>query len=146
MTTTHEIGHIIGGWIGGATLTDFEVAPWRLPYSLHQPDPHPRLTLWAGPLVGVVVPSLIAAIIRRRWAWFIADFCLIANGSYLAVAWVTGDRFLDTPRMLASGVHPASIVLYCLLTTTIGYVRFRADSIALLTNLKSTATQARDAP
>ena len=24
MTTSHETGHLIGGWLGGATLSDFD--------------------------------------------------------------------------------------------------------------------------
>jgi hypothetical protein len=132
MTLTHECGHIVGGILCGATLTDFDLAPWRMPYSLHSPDPHPLITLWAGPLIGVGIPLTAASIIRSSWAWFIADFCLLANGSYLALAWLSGDRFLDTPRLLAAGAHPASIVIYCALTIGLGYVWFRSDCIQVL--------------
>ena len=123
---------MVGGKICGATLTDLDLRPWRMPYSLHSPDPNPLVTLWAGPLLGVAVPLALAAIIQKRWAWFIADFCLIANGSYLALAWISGDRFLDTPRLLDAGAHPASIIIFCCLTIGLGYVWFRADCIALL--------------
>jgi hypothetical protein len=132
MTVTHELGHIIGGWFGGAKLTAFDIVPWRLPYSLHNPDPYPELTLWAGPLLGVAAPLAIAALVHHCWAWFIADFCLIANGVYLALAWMSADRFLDTPRMIAAGVHPGWIATYCVLTIGFGYVWFRADCVALL--------------
>lgn len=140
MTFTHELGHIIGGWSGGATLLEFDMVPWRLPYSLHNPDPNPRLTLWSGPLFGVVAPLAIAAIIRRPLAWFVADFCLVANGVYLALAWLSGDRFLDTPRMLAVGTHPAWIAAYCIVTMSSGYVRFRADCIAYLSSRRFAGT------
>lgn len=132
MTFTHESGHLIGGMICGATLTDFDLAPWRMPYSLHSPDPHPLITLWAGPILGVAIPLAIAGVSQRRWVWFIGDFCLIANGSYLALAWLSGDRFLDTPRLLDAGTHPAIIVVYCVLTIGIGYVWLRADCIYYL--------------
>lgn len=134
MTFTHETGHIIGGMLGGATLTDFDLAPWRMPFSLHAPDPHPLLTLWSGPVFGVAVPLAIAATLRLRWAWFIADFCLLANGVYLAAAWIAGDRFLDTPRLLEAGAHPASIVLYCGATIGLGYLWFRSDCVKILTD------------
>lgn len=132
MTCTHECGHMIGGMIGGATLTDFDLAPWHMPYSLHEPDPQPLVTLWAGPLLGVVVPLTTAVFIRKRWIWFIADFCLIANGSYLSLAWLSGDRFLDTARLLDAGAHPASILIYCIATIGIGYRWFRSDCIHYL--------------
>jgi len=132
MTFTHECGHIIGGMTCGATLTDFDLAPWRMPYSLHSPDPHPLVTLWAGPLLGVSVPIAIAALIRKRWAWFIADFCILANGVYLVLAWLSGDRFLDTPRLLSAGAPPGLIVIYCGLTIVLGYVWFRSDCVHYL--------------
>jgi hypothetical protein len=130
MTFTHEMGHVIGGWISGATLTDFNLAPWRMPYSLHNPDPRPLVTLWGGPVLGVLVPLALAAVIRRPWARFVADFCLLANGAYLALGWASGDRFLDTPRLLDAGAAPVSIAVYCALTIGFGYVRFRNDCIA----------------
>ena len=132
MTFTHETGHIVGGWIGGATVTDFDLVPWHLPYSLHHPDPFPLLTLWAGPVLGVVVPGLIAVIFRRRSLVFIADFCLLGNGGYLALAWLAGDRFLDTQRLLDSGASPFAIAAYCASTIGIGYIRFRRDCVDVL--------------
>ena len=132
MTFTHETGHIVGGMTCGATLNDYDLAPWRMPYSLHSPDPHPLITLWAGPIVGVAVPLGLAWLIQKPWSWFIADFCLLANGAYLALAWWSGDAFLDTPRMLDAGAHPATIVVYCLLTLGFGYVWFRSDCVHYL--------------
>lgn len=132
MTVTHEFGHVLGGWLGGATLTHYDLAPWRMPYSLHSPDPMPLLTLWAGPILGVLVPLVFALALRREWAWFIADFCLIANGSYLAIAWFSGDRYLDTPRLLIAGAPPVTIVIYCGVTVLFGYLRFRSDCVRFL--------------
>jgi len=129
MTSTHEVGHIAAGWLGGATLTDYDLAPWRLPYSLHSSDPSPLFTLWGGPVFGVLAPALVAASLGAWWAWFIADFCLIANGGYLVLAWFSGARYLDTQRMLSEGAHPATIVIFCLATIGLGYVRFRSDCI-----------------
>jgi hypothetical protein len=60
----------------------------------------------------------------------IADFCVLANGVYLALAWVSGDPTLDTPRILAlpgAAGWPGWVVLYCGVTMGLGYVRFRAD-------------------
>ena len=134
MTFTHEAGHLVGGWLGGGTLQHAELRPWHLPHSLFEPDPHPLLTLWCGPLLGVIVPVGIAGLIRRRWMWFLADFCLLANGAYLATAWITGDRYLDTPRLLQSGAWPLSVATYCIITISIGYARFRQDCLSILDN------------
>lgn len=131
MTTTHELGHVVGGWLGGGKLVTLEIAPWRLPHSLHRPDPHPRFTLWCGPILGVVVPLAVALATRHALAVFVADFAMLANGVYLALAWWAGDRFLDTPRMLSAGVHPLWIALFSIVTIGVGYVRFRADCVAM---------------
>lgn len=132
MTVTHEAGHLVGGWACGGTLREARLYPWELPYSIFEPDPRPLVTLWAGPVLGVLVPLAAAAVVRRPWAWFVADFCLLANGAYLAVAWVTGDRHLDTPKLLAHGAHPAAVATYCLLAVGFGYVRFRRRCVQLL--------------
>lgn len=134
MTTTHEFGHLVGGWLGGAKLREYDLFPWRLPYSLHAPDPNPLLTLWAGPVLGVLVPLSVATLFRREWMLFVADFCCLANGVYLALAWLVGDRLLDTPRLLAVGAWPASIVLYCIATIGVGYWRFRTDVTRVLSD------------
>ncbi len=129
MTFTHELGHLIGGFVGGAKLTSVDLAPWRLPYSIHSPDPYPLLTLWAGPILGVIVPIGLASFVRSGWTWLIADFCLLANGCYLALAWLSGDRFLDTARLLDAGTHPIWLAAFCTVTIATGYVRFRRDCI-----------------
>ena len=134
MILTHETGHMIGGLIGGASLIDYDIAPWSLPFSFHNPDPHPLLTLWAGPLLGVAVPAVFATVFRHRSLRFIADFCLLANGVYLALAWIAGDRFLDTTRLLESGAPPFTIAIYCALTIGAGYVRFRNDCVGVLSS------------
>ncbi|HBH53001.1 MAG TPA: hypothetical protein DDY91_14030 [Planctomycetaceae bacterium] len=125
MTSTHELGHLIGGWCGGGTLVSADLWPWHLPHSLFAPDPHPLLTLWGGPLLGVGIPVLTALVLRRPWVWFIAASCVLANGLYLATAWVAGDRYLDTPRLLEQGASPFTISLYCFATLGWGYWTLR---------------------
>jgi hypothetical protein len=133
MTFTHESGHVVGGWAGGGTLREAHLWPWELPYSTFDPDPRPLVTLWCGPLLGVAVPLAFAGIARRPWAWFVAHFCLLANGSYLAIAWATGDRLLDTPKMLEKGASTTLIAAYCVLAIGVGYVGFRRQCIRVLT-------------
>lgn len=137
MTFTHEMGHIVGGWCCGATLTNADLLPWHLPYSIFSPDPRPLVTLWCGPILGVLVPLLIALVVRRDWMWFVANFCIIANGAYIATAWLAGDRYLDTPKLLDHGAYPATIAIYCLLTIGFGYVGFRRSCVRILAHPKS---------
>jgi hypothetical protein len=79
-----------------------------------------------------LAPVFIATIVQRDWMWFIANFCVLANGSYIATAWFSGDRYLDTPKLLEHGSSPISIAVYCLLTIGFGYVGFRRSCIAAL--------------
>ncbi len=133
MAFTHEIGHIIGGWCSGGTLKDASLWPWHLPYSFFDPNPHPLVTLWSGPIVGVMFPVVIAMIFRREWIWLIAYFCILANGVYLATAWLVGEDQLDTQKLLRAGAHPIAIVLYCLLTIGAGYHGLRRSCIRFFT-------------
>ena len=126
---THELGHIAGGLCCGGTLRKSDLLPWHLPYSIFDPDPFPLVTLWCGPLLGVLIPLGFAFLMQRDWLWFIANFCMLANGAYLAGAWYSGDRFLDTPQLLAHGANAVSILAYCAFTITIGYMRFRRSCI-----------------
>ncbi len=132
MTLVHESGHLICGWLCGGTLLSADLLPWHLPYSIFEPDPHPLVTLWGGPVLGVAIPFSIAALFRLDWLWFIAYFCMLANGSYLATAWFTGDRYLDTTKLLQHGAHSWSIGIYCLLTIGFGYIGFRRQCVRML--------------
>lgn len=146
MTLTHELGHIVGGWWVGGVLVDADVAPWRLPYSIFVPDPMPLVTLWCGPIVGVAAPLGAALALRREWSWFIANFCILANGTYLSLAWVSGDRHLDTPRLLENGASPIALAVYCALTVVVGYVRFRRSTILIFATKEAFPTRVEKQP
>lgn len=132
MTFTHEMGHVIGGVCCGGSLKSVDMLPWHLPYSIFDPDPFPLVTLWAGLMIGVLVPVAMAMVIKRDWSWFIANFCVLANGAYIATAWFSGDRYLDTPKLLEHGASPISIAVYCLVTIGFGYVGFRRSCVSVL--------------
>lgn len=131
MVVVHEAGHIVCGWLGGGTLRDADLLPWHLPHSTFDPDPRPLLTRWGGPIVGVLVPLKLAVLLRRDWICWIANFCLLANGMYLATAWFSGEQYLDTPQLLQHGAHPVTIVAYCVVTIVCGYVGLRRQSLRL---------------
>lgn len=129
MTFTHELGHLLGGWWCGGTLTKADLLPWHLPYSLFEPDPYPLVTLWSGLIFGVVFPLALAMVLQRDEMWFIAHFCILANGAYIATGWVTGDSYLDTAQLLKHGSSPITMGLYCAVTIGFGYVGFRRSCI-----------------
>ena len=131
MTVTHEFGHLLGGWWSGGTLKAADLWPWHLPHSLFDPNPQPLVTLWAGPMFGVFFPVSVAWIVSQDWAWFIAHFCILANGAYLALAWISGDPFLDTTQLLQHGAHPLTIGAYCGLTIGFGYPWFRRSCLRM---------------
>lgn len=136
MTQVHEWGHIVAGICSGGKLVSYDLIPWHLPYSFFEPNPHPLFTLWCGPILGVVLPLLAACLIRHPYAWFVSHFCCAANGSYLALAWISGDRLLDTPKLLEHGASPWSIIGYCLITLSLGYLGLR-NSVRLVLTSKS---------
>lgn len=133
MTFTHESGHLVGGWCSGGVLQNADLIPWHLPYSIFNPDPLPLVTLWCGPILGILTPLGLTLLIRTQWMWFIANFCVLSNGVYLAMAWLAGDRFLDTPQLLEHGAPPLTIAIYCIVTIGVGYVGFRRSCIEVLT-------------
>jgi hypothetical protein len=129
MLMTHESGHILGGWWCGGTLVAADLWPWHLPYSVFNPDPKPLVTLWCGPVLGVAIPLGLALLVRQEWMWFVAHFSILANGVYLATAWIAGDSHLDTPKLLEHGANPLTIGAYCVVTIGFGYVGFRRSCI-----------------
>ena len=141
MTFTHEMGHIVGGTCCGGTLKQADLLPWHLPYSIFEPDPRPVVTLWSGLILGVLVPVGLAMVIRQEWMWFVANFCVLANGAYIATAWHSGERYLDTPKLLEHGASPIAIGLYCILTIGFGYVGFRRSCISALSQQSNIGQQ-----
>ena len=70
-------------------------------------NPHPLVVVWAGPLLGVVSPLILWALLAGTRvpgafvARFFAGFCLIANGAYLGVGSFLGTG--DCGEMLRQG-------------------------------------------
>jgi len=145
MTVVHESGHVVCGWLGGGKLQEADLRPWSLPHSRFAPDPHPLLTVWGGPVLGVLVPVVVAVAVRQRWMWFIANFCILANGLYLAVAWFSGEQHLDTARLLQNGAYPISIAVFCVATISVGYLGFRRECIRMLSGSDRDGDSKQDA-
>jgi len=132
MTVCHELGHVLAGLLTGANLQELEIRPWHLPHSIIIAGDNPLLTLWAGPILGSLLPILVAAIVRRPAVTFVAWFCLLANGSYLLLGYFSGDDQLDSIRLLGAGARPAEVLGPSLVAMLIGYLCFRRACIELL--------------
>ncbi len=69
MQAVHELGHVLGASATGGTVTKVALHPLALSRTDVSPNPHPLLVVWAGPIVGALVPLivfLIAAVLRSR--------------------------------------------------------------------------------
>ena len=89
MITVHEIGHVLGAAISGGQCVTVVLHPLAISRTDVNPNPHPLIVAWMGPVVGVASP-LVAA----RFLWhsdgckagilkFWAGFCCVSNGAYL---------------------------------------------------------------
>ena len=95
MMAVHEAGHVLHAWLSGATVSAVRVPLAGYSITELSTNPHPHFVAWGGPVWGSVLPALAWALLRTaRWpgwrvAQFFAGFCLIANGVYLGVGWIT---------------------------------------------------------
>ena len=91
MMLVHETGHVLGAIASGGTIRQVVWHPAVLSRTDVEPNPHPLIELWAGPIVGSLLPVIVASIclaFRLRIAymlWVVAGFCLIANGAYIGI-------------------------------------------------------------
>jgi hypothetical protein len=91
MQVAHELGHVLGALLTGGEIAEVVLHPLTISHTVMIDNPHPLLVVWAGPLVGVILPlSLWGLLSAMRVsgafvARFVAGFCLIANGSHLGV-------------------------------------------------------------
>jgi hypothetical protein len=104
MQAVHESGHALAGWLTGGRVTRVVLHPLTISRTDLDFNPHPLIVVWAGPIVGVLLPVAawaLAAWLRMPGAFvmrFFAGFCLIANGAYIAVG--SFDGIGDSGEML----------------------------------------------
>src|SRR5690349_1253605 len=85
MTLIHECGHFIGALCTGGTVQRVVWHPVAFSRTDVDPNPHPLIEVWAGPVIGSLLPLLVASLttafrLRSSYLfWVIAGFCLIAN-------------------------------------------------------------------
>jgi hypothetical protein len=67
MQVVHEAGHVLGAAVSGGTVHQVVLHPSTLSRTDVFPNPHPLVVVWAGPVVGAMLPlgiCLIAAALR----------------------------------------------------------------------------------
>ncbi len=123
MQAVHEFGHVAGAWMTGGRVATVVLHPLTISRTDLAANPDPLTVVWAGPVLGCVLP-LIAWWVTRRWSWsfllrFFAGFCLIANGAYIAVG--AFDRVGDCGEMLKHGSAMWQLWLFGLVTVPVGF-------------------------
>lgn len=106
MMAVHELGHVLGCLVSGATIEVVVLWPWTISETVRSGSAAPLIDTWAGPIVGSVLPVLLWSIIRRwrhaAWVGGWAGFCCVANGIYLGVGW--SDAVGDAGDLLRLGM------------------------------------------
>jgi hypothetical protein len=124
MQAAHELGHVLGAWLTGARVARVVLHPLTSSRTDLAENPSPLVVVWAGPVVGVLLPLAfwgIAAAWRIRGAYvlrFFAGFCLVANGAYLAGG--SFGRIADCGEMLRHGTPIWALWLFGAATLPLG--------------------------
>jgi hypothetical protein len=102
----HEMGHMLAAWVTGGRVTQVVLHPVAISRTDVNPNPHPLIVAWSGPVLGALVPVAVLSLltVMRLPAGFIrffTGFCLIANGAYIAFG--SFQRIGDCGEMLRYG-------------------------------------------
>jgi hypothetical protein len=107
MQVVHELGHVLGAMASGGAVTEVILYPTSFSRTEVYPNPSPLLVVWAGPVVGCLLPILaflVARVVGCPGVYlfrFFAGFCLVANGLYVGIGALEG--FADAGDMLLHG-------------------------------------------
>ena len=124
MQAIHESGHVLGACVTGGRVDRVVLYPLTLSRTDLAHNPSPLVVVWAGPIIGVVVPLLIWAVAatgRLSGAFvlrFFAGFCLLANGLYISVG--SFGRVGDAGEMLRHGSEPWQLWLFGAISAPVG--------------------------
>ena len=124
MQAVHELGHVLGARFTGGEVAKVVLHPCTISRTDLGHNPNPLAVVWAGPLVGAILPLLafvIAKVCRSPGVYlfrFFAGFCLIANGVYIAIGCF--EDMADAAVMLRHGSPGWTLILFGLLTAPLG--------------------------
>ena len=126
MMAAHELGHVLGAWVSGGAVAQVTLHPLAFSHTDLSRNPAPLLTVWMGPIVGVVLPGALWALLHllsvpgAYVGRFLAGFCLIANGAYLGFG--TLDRIGDVDVMLRHGTPVWALWLFAAICMPAGLI------------------------
>lgn len=124
MQAVHESGHVLGAWLTGGRVVRVVLNPLTISRTDLADNPRPLAVVWAGPLLGVLLPLAawnVASRVCMPGAFvprFFAGFCLIANGAYIACG--SFDGIGDCGDMLRHGSPMWLLWLFGALTVPTG--------------------------
>jgi hypothetical protein len=124
MMAVHELGHLLHGWLSGATVSAVRIPLAGFSITEFSTNPHPHFVAWGGAVWGCILPLLGWMIFRlRRWPGrnllqFFAGLCLISNGAYLGVGWTS--RAGDAGDLVAYGTPVWVLVTFGIAVTGTG--------------------------
>lgn len=115
MMAVHEVGHAVAARATGGKIRQIELKPLTISRTDVQPNPHPLIVVWAGPVAGCVLPLIALGLSHRKSLFgshvaFFAGFCLIANGAYIGGGGF--DQIGDCRTMLQEGSPLWSLILF----------------------------------
>ncbi len=120
----HEFGHILAAWCTGGTVTRLIWHPLVFSRTDVSPNASPLVVVWAGPIVGCLLPILLERLVAFTLpttlyiARLFAGFCLIANGAYLGIG--AFSRVGDAGEMLRLGTPIWVLIVFGVLATGLG--------------------------
>ncbi len=126
MMIVHEFGHVLGAWFTNGTVTKVVLSPLAISRTDVSPNPKPHIVVWAGPVLGVLIPLAIwglFSVFKMKFAYlirFFAGFCLGANGCYLGFG--SFDGIGDAGIILQNGIPVWVLWAFALLTVPTGFL------------------------
>ena len=124
MQAVHELGHVAGAWLTGGSVQRVVLHPLTISRTDLADNPAPLAVVWAGPLVGILLPLLLwlaTAVCKVPGSFvlrFFAGFCLVANGLYISLG--SFGHIGDCGEMLRHGSQLWQLWLFGLVTVPAG--------------------------
>lgn len=125
MMVVHEAGHVAGAALSGGRVVQVVLHPLAISRTDVEPNPHPLLVAWAGPAIGLLLPTVLwssLSVLKSPATFlvrFFTGFCAVANGLYLGVG--SFDRIGDAGDLLRSGASLWHLWLFGTLATLAGF-------------------------